>query len=538
MSSVLVARSAAAAAHLHPLGLSATRQPDAPSPAAGDFGLRPQDLHAAYALPTAAPTSQTIAIIDAYNDPAAETDLRTYDEAFSLPSCTTANGCFKQVNQHGETSNLPFPKTLAELETARSGSKPEAENAEEATGWGLEISLDIETAHSVCQSCQVVLVEATEPVDLDLEAAEHAAESLGATEISNSYGGPEEGTTAHEAAGPFNHPGTVITASAGDNGYLDWNSGLGAVEFPAASPHVVAVGGTRLKLGAGSSWSGRDDLERGRRRRRWLQHDLRSPRLAAVAGELVRCGVPRDAGGGGHLSRRRPLHRRGRVGLDQLRMRNELHGRQNQTRAPLVHARRHEPRLADHRFGVRARGRQWWRLLSRLHAVRERATTPSALHDVTSGSNGECSAPFNPSNGISGCTIEQEAAACSSHRDLSRRQRLRRSVGAGNARRAGRLRAPAGERQRRTPRLRRRGRLRRRHPSGRFTGTGHRRTPRAHPTRAKMKAKTKKKNRPRPPATARSRRSPSARPPRRGPPVITSPSSPSPSPPVPPCMST
>ena len=153
MASVLVARSAAAAAHLHPLGLSATRQPDAPSPAAGDFGLRPQDLHAAYSLPTSAPTSQTIAIVDAYNDPAAETDLRTYDEAFSLPSCTTANGCFKQVNQHGETSNLPFPKTLAELETARSGSKAEAENAAEATGWGLEISLDIETAHSVCQSC-------------------------------------------------------------------------------------------------------------------------------------------------------------------------------------------------------------------------------------------------------------------------------------------------------------------------------------------------------------------------------------------------
>ena len=48
----------------------------------------------------------------------------------------------------------------------------------------------------------------------------------------------------------------MITASAGDNGYLDWDSGAGAVEFPAASPHVVAVGGTRLKLGPGSIWEG------------------------------------------------------------------------------------------------------------------------------------------------------------------------------------------------------------------------------------------------------------------------------------------
>ena len=256
MAEVLVARSAAARAHLHPLGVPAISQPQAPSPAAGNFGLRPQDLHAAYSLPTSAPTAQTIAIVDAYNDPTAESDLQSYDEAFSLPACTAANGCFTQVNQHGETSNLPFPKTTGELETASKGSPAEVENAEEAAGWALEISLDIETAHAVCQSCHVLLAEAAEPVDLDLEAAEHAAESLGATEISNSWGGPEEGTTAHEAAGPFNHAGTVITASAGDNGYLDWNDGLGAVEFPAASPHVVAVGGTRLKLGPGSAWAG------------------------------------------------------------------------------------------------------------------------------------------------------------------------------------------------------------------------------------------------------------------------------------------
>ena len=416
MASVLVARSAAAAAHLHPLGLSATRQPDAPSPAAGDFGLRPQDLHAAYGLPTGAPTSQTIAIVDAYNDPAAETDLRTYDEAFSLPSCTTANGCFKQVNQHGETSNLPFPKTLAELETARSGSKPEAENAEEATGWGLEISLDIETAHSVCQSCQVVLVEATEPVDLDLEAAEHAAESLGATEISNSYGGPEEGTTAHEAAGPFDHPGTVITASAGDNGYLDWNSGLGAVEFPAASPHVVAVGGTRLKLGAGSSWSGEtiwngDGAGGGGCSTifgapSW-QLSLASWSAVGCSGTRAVADISADADPYTGVAVSDSTSSECETSYTEGKTKHVLHWCTlggTSLASPIIAS---VFALAGGSGGVSYPA-------STLYA--NALTTPSALHDVTSGSNGECSAPFNPSNGISGCTLEQEAAACSSHR--------------------------------------------------------------------------------------------------------------------------
>jgi hypothetical protein len=256
MAVLLVARSPAARAHLHPLGLPAVRQPDAPSPAAGGFGLRPQDLHTAYSLPTSAVSAQTIAIVDAYNDPAAEADLRAYSEQFSLPACTSENGCFKQVNQKGETGNLPFPKSVAELEAASAGTAAEVESAEEASGWGLEISLDIETAHAVCQSCHILLIEANAPVDAYLEAAERTAETLGANEISNSWGGPEEGETPKsEASGPFDHPGTVITASAGDNGYRDWDSSFpGPVEFPAASPHVVAVGGTRLKINEEGKW--------------------------------------------------------------------------------------------------------------------------------------------------------------------------------------------------------------------------------------------------------------------------------------------
>ena len=77
--------------------------------------------------------------------------------------------------------------------------------------------------------------------------------ALGATEISNSWGGEEP--TIDSAA--FNHPGIVITAAAGDEGYLNWTEAKSGkkyyegADYPASSPHVVAVGGTRLTLSGG-----------------------------------------------------------------------------------------------------------------------------------------------------------------------------------------------------------------------------------------------------------------------------------------------
>ena len=133
----LVPRTAAARARKHPLGFTRSAPLTAPSPGAGAFGLRPQDLHAAYDLPTSASSAQTVALVDAYNDPNAEADLKAYDEEFSLPACTAADGCFEQVNQNGETGNLPFPKTATELESARKGSRSARKEAEEATGWGV-----------------------------------------------------------------------------------------------------------------------------------------------------------------------------------------------------------------------------------------------------------------------------------------------------------------------------------------------------------------------------------------------------------------
>ena len=357
-----------------------------------------------------------MAIVDAYNDPAAEADLRAYDEEFSLPACTAENGCFTQLNEHGESGNLPFPKTVAELEQARAGSTAQVEEAEEASGWGMEISLDIETAHAVCQSCHILLLEATVPADVYLEGAERTAESLGATEISNSWGGPEAGTTTKsEASGPFDHPGTVITASAGDNGYLDWDSGAGAVEFPAASPHVVAVGGTRLKLGPGSIWEGEtvwngDGAGGGGCSTIFPapSWQLSLPDWSSVGCSTARAvaDVSADADPYTGVAVSDSTSPECETSYTEGKTKHVLHWCTlggTSLASPLIAS---VFALAGGAGGVSYPA-------STLYA--NVAATPKDLHDVTSGSNGACAQPFNGSTGVSGCTVEEEAADCASH---------------------------------------------------------------------------------------------------------------------------
>ena len=205
----------------------------------------PRELQYAYfsgpsELPDApASEPQTIALVDAYDDPNAEADLKVYDKEFGLPECTEANKCFEKVNQYGETKKPP----------STTGKKKK----EEAEGWALETSTDIEVSHAICQNCRIVLVETNSPEFTDLEAGEDTAVTLGATEISDSWGGEEP--TIDSAA--FDHPGIVITAAAGDEGYLNWTEAKSGkkyyegADYPASSPHVVAVGGTRLTLSGG-----------------------------------------------------------------------------------------------------------------------------------------------------------------------------------------------------------------------------------------------------------------------------------------------
>jgi len=206
----------------------ATSCPDVTSsPSQIIFGYYPCDLSSAYSLPSATNGSnQTVAIIDAMDDPTAESDLVVYRSTFGLPPCITVSGCFKKVDQNGGTS-YPAPNA----------------------SWAQEISLDLDMVSAICPNCNILLVEATSASHVDLGAAvNYAAGITGVAAISNSYGFSESSieTTTFDAY--YNHPGIAITASAGDSGY--------GVLYPAASRYVTAVGGTSLyRAGNARGWS-------------------------------------------------------------------------------------------------------------------------------------------------------------------------------------------------------------------------------------------------------------------------------------------
>jgi subtilase family serine protease len=172
--------------------------------------------------------------VDAYDDSKIEKDLGTFDAQYALAACTASNGCFKKISQTGSTTSLP---------------------PADVSGWSVEITLDVETVHSVCPNCKIMLVEANSESFADLAASVNEAVNLGATEVSNSYGGLETQVAAPEQAA-YDHPGVVIAASAGDSGYLNWDyvaesrEAPGTPDAPAALPSVVAVGGTAVKLTA------------------------------------------------------------------------------------------------------------------------------------------------------------------------------------------------------------------------------------------------------------------------------------------------
>lgn len=201
-------------------------------------GITPSDLSKAYGFNSLkSASSQTVAVVDAFDDPTIESDLQVFDSQYGLKTCTTANGCFKKVNQNGAASPLPPTNT----------------------GWAGEIALDVESVHAVCQTCKILLVEANTNSFLNLETATNEAATLNATEITNSYGGA--GTPGSADLAAYNHRGIVVTVSTGDHGYFDYDNyalgssgtGPGLPEFPAAANTVVAVGGTSLYLGQDGS---------------------------------------------------------------------------------------------------------------------------------------------------------------------------------------------------------------------------------------------------------------------------------------------
>jgi PKD repeat protein len=187
-------------------------------------GLTPADLETAYGVDSEGGTGQTVAIVDAYDDPNVAGDLASFDAHYGIHECAE---CFRKLNQQGNAGPLP---------------------SADRSGWSVEISLDVEAVRAICHGCHIVLLEASSASYENLATAVRSAASLGASEISNSYGGPEEGIELTGTASAYEHPGIVITAATGDDGWEDWNLLEEAPNAPATLPDVVAVGGTTLDL--------------------------------------------------------------------------------------------------------------------------------------------------------------------------------------------------------------------------------------------------------------------------------------------------
>ncbi|MGP0063104.1 MAG: DUF4082 domain-containing protein [Isosphaeraceae bacterium] len=162
---------------------------------------------------------ETIAIVDAYDDPNIQADLNSFDTQFGLPGTT--------VTRVSETGTTRLPTT------------------DPTGGWELEESLDVEWAHAMAPGATILLVEASSASDSDLLAAVGYA-AAHTNVVSMSWGGGEfAGETADD--GDFSKARVAFVASSGDDG--------APASWPAASPNVLAVGGTALTLGAGNVWS-------------------------------------------------------------------------------------------------------------------------------------------------------------------------------------------------------------------------------------------------------------------------------------------
>jgi len=180
----------------------------------------PSQIKTAYGVPSSG-GSGTIVIVDAFNDQYALADFNAFSAQFGLPQETSTNVT--------ASTNRVFQIVYA------SGSKPRNNS-----GWSQEEDLDIEWAHAMAPNAKIVLIEAASNSNANLYGADDLAATIsGAHQCSNSWGGgessSESGSDSH-----FNHSGMTYLFSTGDTG--------GARDYPAASPNVVAVGGTSLLL--------------------------------------------------------------------------------------------------------------------------------------------------------------------------------------------------------------------------------------------------------------------------------------------------
>ena len=189
-------------------------------------GYDPAQLQDAYRLSSATSGSGTlVAVVAPYTDPTAQSDLCTYRAQYGLPACPAApynnpaNGCFTEVTELG--------------------SAP-AENV----SWALQTSAQLDMISATCPNCRILLVETDSASIADLGAGVKTAVSMGADVVTLGVATGETSADTSYDSEFFDHPGVVITAAAGDDGY--------GVSYPAASPDVIAVGGTTLTPAGGS----------------------------------------------------------------------------------------------------------------------------------------------------------------------------------------------------------------------------------------------------------------------------------------------
>jgi len=163
-------------------------------------------------------SGQTIAIVDAYHDPFILSDLKKFDATYGLP-----DPVFTEYNLAG------------------------VDNIND--GWATETALDVEWSHAVAPGAKIVLVEAVnDTIPALLAAIDFARNVPGVSEVSMSFGYPENLAPGFQSYDPIfttpaGHTGITFIASSGDSGTTGQ---FGGPSWPAASSHVVAVGGTTL----------------------------------------------------------------------------------------------------------------------------------------------------------------------------------------------------------------------------------------------------------------------------------------------------
>jgi Ricin-type beta-trefoil lectin domain/Putative Ig domain len=236
------AKAKAAAKTAAQAAVSARAKGESPKATVSSSGpLTPADLQAAYGI-TGASSSDglgvTVAIVDAFYDPSAQSDLATYRSEFGLLTCgantsSPEAGCLNVYNESGTEL----------VGTDPSGAPPQSPSGDD---WVGETSLDMEMVSAICPNCTIDLIEANSDFMPDLGKAEDTAVSLGAKFVSNSWSNIDyPGESAYD--GYFNHPGVAITFASGDFGY--------AAGYPASSQFVTSVGGTYLDENASDAWT-------------------------------------------------------------------------------------------------------------------------------------------------------------------------------------------------------------------------------------------------------------------------------------------